>query len=361
MSAKLSYQLTKNNRLVYAWQRGTKAQPQNNADRFTPLESTRDYMNPTAIQKIELQSMISPRVLVNAVARLQRVRHRLRRGPLVRAGRCAAAPGSRDDVEYGLCAAASEQDARSLSRPTTASASSPLRSFAGKHEFKTGISIYLDKSSDGYSNNLACNCILYTDTIGGVPNTPSQIRIYNTPVVPDGSRQHLRLVHERQLAALEQVTVNLGVRVGAAALVPARAVVSAARATGRPYSRPDRYQQIDVQKLTRAVPRMGLAWDLGGKSGCQGDVRPLQLHARGHIRRRLQQECDRERRIHLARSERRQALQPGEVEPQPEQHRLQEHHRGQQSGPQSEPEIAQHLGNHGELRARAGGEHWVSA
>src|SRR5437867_1570479 len=67
LSAKLSYQLTKNNRLVYAWQRGTKAQPQNNAGRFTPLESTRDYRNPTAIQKLELQSMISPRVLVNAV------------------------------------------------------------------------------------------------------------------------------------------------------------------------------------------------------------------------------------------------------------------------------------------------------
>src|SRR5207249_2844383 len=67
LSAKLSYQLTKNNRLVYAWQRGTKAQPQNNAGRFTPLESTRDYKNPTAIQKLELQSMISPRVLVNAV------------------------------------------------------------------------------------------------------------------------------------------------------------------------------------------------------------------------------------------------------------------------------------------------------
>jgi len=67
MSAKFSYQLTKNNRLVYAWQRGTKAQPQNNANRFTPLESTRDYKNPTAIQKIELQSMINPRLLVNAV------------------------------------------------------------------------------------------------------------------------------------------------------------------------------------------------------------------------------------------------------------------------------------------------------
>jgi len=31
------------------------------------LESTRDYKNPTAIQKVELQSMINPRLLVNAV------------------------------------------------------------------------------------------------------------------------------------------------------------------------------------------------------------------------------------------------------------------------------------------------------
>src|SRR4029077_16556265 len=68
ISMKVSYQLSKNNRLIYAWQRGTKAQPQNNADRFTPLESRRYYVNPTAIQKIELQSMISPRLLVNAVA-----------------------------------------------------------------------------------------------------------------------------------------------------------------------------------------------------------------------------------------------------------------------------------------------------
>jgi hypothetical protein len=48
---KLSYQMTKSNRLIYAWQRGTKAQPQNGAGRFVPLEATRDYENPTAIQK----------------------------------------------------------------------------------------------------------------------------------------------------------------------------------------------------------------------------------------------------------------------------------------------------------------------
>ncbi len=42
-SMKTSYQMSKNNRLVYAWQRGVKAQPQNGGGRFRPLEATRDY------------------------------------------------------------------------------------------------------------------------------------------------------------------------------------------------------------------------------------------------------------------------------------------------------------------------------
>src|SRR5262249_30669518 len=66
-SVKFSYHMSKNKRVIHAPQRGTQTHPENNADRSTPLESTRDYVNPTAIQKIELQSMISPRVLVNAV------------------------------------------------------------------------------------------------------------------------------------------------------------------------------------------------------------------------------------------------------------------------------------------------------
>jgi hypothetical protein len=37
-SLKLSYQMSSNNRLVYAWQRGVKAQPQNGGGRLRPLE-----------------------------------------------------------------------------------------------------------------------------------------------------------------------------------------------------------------------------------------------------------------------------------------------------------------------------------
>ena len=42
-SVKTSYQMSRNNRFVYAWQRGVKAQPQNGGSRTRPLEATRDY------------------------------------------------------------------------------------------------------------------------------------------------------------------------------------------------------------------------------------------------------------------------------------------------------------------------------
>jgi hypothetical protein len=262
ISAKMSYQLTKNNRLVYAWQRGTKAQPQNNAGRFTPLESTRDYNNPTAIQKIELQSMISPQVLVNAVGGYSGY---VTDYDAARSYARADAPPRQDLATTLNTGSAPLHQNKTRDRYQTDDSISffPERSFAGKHEFKTGISIYLDKSSDGYLNNLACNCILYTDTIGGVPNTPSQIRIYNTPVVPNDHDNTYAFYLKDSWRPSSNVTVNLGIRWERQhSFLPAQ---SFAGARDWPTVFPGgSYPQIDVQKLTRAVPRMGLAWDLGG-------------------------------------------------------------------------------------------------
>src|SRR5580765_3812512 len=264
MSAKLSYQLTKNNRLVYAWQRGTKAQPQNNADRFTPLESTRDYKNPTAIQKFELQSMINPRVLVNAVAGYSGY---VTDYDAARSFARADAPPRQDLATTLNTGSAPLHQNKTRDRFQTDDSVSffPERSFAGKHELKTGISIYLDKSSDGYSNNLACNCILYTDTIGGVPGTPSQIRLYNTPVVPADHSNIYAWYLKDSWRATSKLTINLGVRIERQhSFLPAQDYPGA---RDFPTVFPaGSFQQIDVQKLTRAVPRTGFAWDIGGKS-----------------------------------------------------------------------------------------------
>src|SRR3984893_4834081 len=264
ISAKLSYQLTKNNRLIYAWQRGTKAQPQNNAGRFTPLESTRDYLNPTSVQKIELQSMINPRVLVNAVGGYSGY---VTDYDAARSYARADAPPRQDLATTLNTGSAPLHQNKTRDRFQTDDSISffPESSFAGKHELKTGISIYLDKSSDGYSNNLACNCILFTDTIGGVPGTPSQIRIYNTPVVPADHDNTYSWYLKDSWRPTSRVTVNLGVRWERQhSFLPAQ---SYAGARDWPTVFPGgSYPQIEVQKLTRAVPRTGIAWDVGGKA-----------------------------------------------------------------------------------------------
>jgi hypothetical protein len=264
ISLKLSFQLTKNNRLVYAWQRGTKAQPQNNAGRFTPLESTRDYVNPTAVQKVELQSMISPRVLVNAVAGYSGY---VTDYDAARSYARADAPPRQDLATTLNTGSAPLHQNKTRDRYQTEDSITffPERSLLGKHELKTGISLYLDQSSDGYSNNLACNCILYTDTIGGIPNTPSQIRIYNTPVVPADHDNTYAWYLKDSWRPTSRVTVNLGVRWERQhSFLPAQ---SFGGARDWPTVFPaGSFPEIEVQKLTRAVPRTGVAWDVGGKS-----------------------------------------------------------------------------------------------
>jgi hypothetical protein len=263
-SMKFSYQLSKNNRLVYAWQRGTKAQPQNNADRFTPLESTRDYTNPTAIQKFELQSMISPRLLVNAVGGYSGY---VTDYDAARSYARADAPPRQDLATTLNTGSAPLHQNKTRDRIQTEDSISffPERPFLGKHELKTGISIYLDKSSDGYSNNLACNCILYTDTIGGVPNTPSQIRIYNTPVVPADHDNTYAWYVKDSWRPSNKVTLNLGLRFERQhSFLPAQSFAGA-RDWSTVFPGGD-YPQIEVQQLTRVVPRTGVAWDVGAKS-----------------------------------------------------------------------------------------------
>jgi hypothetical protein len=264
LSAKFSYQLSKNNRVVYAWQRGTKAQPQNNAGRFTPLESTRDYTNPTAIQKFELQSMVSPRVLVNAVAGYSGY---VTDYDAARSYARADAPPRQDLATRLNTGSAPLHQNKTRDRYQTEDSISffPERSFAGKHELKTGISIYLDRSSDGYSNNLSCNCVLYTDTIGGIPNTPSQIRIYNTPVVPADHDDTYAWYLKDSWRATSRLTVNLGVRWERQhSFLPAQSY-DGARDWPTVFQTGS-FPKIEVQKLTRAVPRTGVAWDVGGKS-----------------------------------------------------------------------------------------------
>jgi carboxypeptidase family protein len=243
-SLKMSYQMTRNNRFVYAWQRGVKTQPQNGGGRFRPLEATRDYTNPTAIQKAEWQSTVSPRLLLNAMGGYAGYYTDYDAG---RSYARADAP-SRQDLETTLFTGSHVQNQNKTRDRYQAEASAsffPGRSFAGQHDFKTGVSIYWDRTSDGWRNNLAGNYVLITDRINGVSGTPFRIRAYNTPVRPFDNEDIFAWYFKDSWRPTDTLTFNLGVR--------------------WEYQHsylPDQ----DVQTFNRVVPRLGVAYDLGGKS-----------------------------------------------------------------------------------------------
>jgi len=260
-SAKLSYQISKNNRLVYAWQRGTKAQPQNGAGRFVPLESTRDYKNPTAIQKAELQSAINPRVLLNLIGGFAGY---ITDYDAARSYARADAPPRRD-LDTGLRTGSHplhQNKTRDRYQTEDSVTFFPVRSFMGHHELKTGIMIYLDRSSDGYKDNLACNCVLITDTINGVPETPSQIQIYNTPVTPADHEDTYAWYLKDSWRPTGSLTFNLGLRWERQhSYLPAQSY-DGARDFPEVFPA-GAFSKIDVQTFNRVVPRLGMAWDLG--------------------------------------------------------------------------------------------------
>ena len=263
-SLKLSYQMSRNNRFVYAWQRGVKAQPQNGGGRFRPLEATRDYMNPTAIQKAEWQSTVTPRLLLNATGGYVGY---VTDYDASRSYARADAP-SRQDLETGLFTGSHVQHQGKTRDRYQAEASAsffPERSFAGQHDFKTGVSIYWDRTSDDWLNNVAGNYVLITDRVNGVSDTPFRIRAYNTPAAPKDNEDIYAWYFKDSWRPTSKLTLNLGVRWEYQhSYLPEQ---DYAGARDFPTVFPAKHVDfLDVQTFNRVVPRVGVAYDLGGKS-----------------------------------------------------------------------------------------------
>ncbi len=267
-SLKLSYQMSRNNRLVYAWQRGVKTQPQNGGGRFRPLEATRDYRNPTAIQKAEWQSTVTPRLLLNAMGGYA--------GYVTDydASRSFARPDapSRQDLETGLFTGSHVQrQGKTRDRYQAEGSASffPSRSFAGQHDFKTGVSLYWDRTADVWLNNVAGNYILITDRINGVSGTPARIRAYNSPAAPQDNEDIFAWYFKDSWRATDKLTLNLGVRWEYQhSYLPEQ---DYAGARDFPTVFPAKHvDKLDVQTFNRLVPRVGVAYELGSKSVIKG-------------------------------------------------------------------------------------------
>jgi hypothetical protein len=269
-TAKLSYQMTKNNRVIYAYQRGTKHEPENGAGRFTPLEATRDYVNPGWIWKGELQSSINSRTLVNVLAGTTAYYTDYD------ASRSFARPDapSRTDLETTLNTGSHPQHQNKTRDHHSVDGSIsffPERAFLGKHELKTGISLSFDRTSDGYLNNVAGNYILQTDKIGGVSGTPSRIVIYNTPARPLDNEDTDALFFKDTWRVTDRFTANVGVRWERQHSYLPEQSREAARDFPIVFPAAS-YPKIEVGTWTRTVPRAGIAYEVGRKSVIKASV-----------------------------------------------------------------------------------------
>jgi hypothetical protein len=265
-AVKLSYQATQRHRLIGVWQPMLKYQPQRNGTRFTPLESTIDYRNPGGIYKGELQSTISNRIVANLVAGWGGNHEDYWVG---RSKYGKAVPGnpSKLDRDTGLQTGAGTGNNLTLKDRWQMDGSLsffPENFLGGKHELKTGTTLYWHRLGGGNQINPAGDYILVYDR-----GQPAEIRILNAPTRAKNAQNIFAGYLKDTWRVTDNLTANLGVRVEYQhAYVPEQ---SKAASSGFPTLFPaGQFPYLDVDTWFSAVPRLGLAWSLGPNTVVKG-------------------------------------------------------------------------------------------
>jgi hypothetical protein len=260
---KVSYQATQNNRLIGVWQPMLKYQPQRDGARFRPLESTTDYRNPGGIYKGEIQSTLTNRIVANVNAGYggNRADYSSTRSKVG-----AAVPGnpSRLDRETTLRTGSSEHNNKGYSDRWQVDANVsffPEKFLGGRHEMKTGTTMYWERGGEGKTLNPAGDYVLVYDRVGGVSNRPVEIQIFNAPNQPINWNHKYAAYIKDTWRANDRLTFNLGLRFEYQhAFLPEQ---SKPVTPGFPTLFPaGTFPYLSVQKWYSTVPRFGVAWSL---------------------------------------------------------------------------------------------------
>jgi hypothetical protein len=264
-SMKYSYQISKNNRFNYVWQRGTKFVGEDGSGQLNPVETTRDYTNPAAIARGEYQSTLHSSSLLNIVAGY--------------VGWWSDYSAQRQQEKYGFAFSPPKVD-RATGLVTGPNAQEfalrpqdrwmvdagysmfPKNFLGGRHEFKTGMTYYYDHEAWYYPGNVDYgNYQLVFNSVGAAPNTkPFQIIINNDPTRPSDMEQMLAWYLKDTYRVTDSLTLNLGIRTEYQhAYLPAQ---TKAASPSFPAAFPDgTFPYQNLVKWVKTVPRAGLAWD----------------------------------------------------------------------------------------------------
>ena len=263
---KLSYQATQKNRLIMVWSPMLKYQPQRDAERFRPLESTTDYRNPGGIYKGEIQSTMTTRIVADVSAGYGGNRSDYSAARSL-SGRAVPGNPSKLDRESGLHTGSSEHNSKGYSDRWQADGGVsffPEKLFGGHHELKVGSTAYWERNGTSQEHTPAGDYLLVYDKINGVSHTSTEIDIFST-VFPTQWATHYAGYVKDTWRITENLTANLGVRFEQQhAYLPKQSRTASLQfPTLFPAGT---YAPLDVLTWRSTVPRFGLAWSLNPKT-----------------------------------------------------------------------------------------------
>lgn len=265
-AVKLSYQATAKHRLIGVWQPMLKHQPQRAGGRFRPLESTLDYSNPGGIYKSELQSTLTSRIVANVLFGYGGNEENYYVG---RSKYASAVPGNpsvlhRDTTLQTGSATGNNLNTRDRWQLDGSLSFFPERFLGGRHEMKTGTTLYWQRAGNGTLTNPAGNYVLVYDA-----GQPVEIRILNAPVQPVNAQDIYAGYIKDTWRITDNLTANLGVRFEYQhAYIPEQSKdASPGFATLFPAGN---FPYKDIETWFSAVPRLGLAWSVTPKTVIKG-------------------------------------------------------------------------------------------
>jgi len=272
---KLSYQPTRGNRLIAAWQPTLKYQPQGlppEPNRFRPLESTLDYRNPSSMYKGELQSTLSNRIVFNVVAGYGGYLADYAPWRSNFAAPVVKGNPPRLDRETGLNLGANPKtniEYRDKWQVDSGLSFFPERFLGGRHELKTGTTLYWRRNSVGWRLHPSGDYTLVFDRISNVSGTPTEIQIRNSPTQPDSRAHYYAGYIKDTWRVTEKVTLNLGLRIEQQkAFLPKQSREASPQfPTLFPAAS---YDSLDVLTWNTVVPRAGVAWHVANKTVVKG-------------------------------------------------------------------------------------------
>ena len=265
-AVKLSYQATRKNRLLMVWSPMLKYQPQRDAERFRPLESTTDYRNPGGIYKGEIQSTMTTRTVLDVSAGYggNRSDYSAARSAV---GRAEPGNPSKLDRETGLRTGSSEHNSRGYSDRWQADGGLsffPEHFLGGHHELKVGSTGYWERNGTSKEHTPAGEYLLVYDKINGVSHTPTEIDIFST-VFPSQWATHYAGYIKDTWRLTDNLTVNLGVRYERQhAYMPEQSRTASLQFAN--LFPAGSFPKVDVLTWRSTVPRFGLAWSLNSKT-----------------------------------------------------------------------------------------------